>query len=285
MQIFSGALVIRLKYFKQRPNRPGGYYWYHRRIPKELLHHFRGNYADEGWIQKALGTNDRDEAIRRHAVIHAEVEKELDLYRKADGAKVATKSTFETAVTTLTHLGLKPSDASTANPDRHPEEAKSHLLRFYDYLATKYGQAFYEAYEKPEREYFIRKLLDTADREAFLLLCGDSDKPNIYLSDAKTIYLNNHPKGALKKFQGPVDQAYDKAFSVIGDLPLTAIDRTKAQAIRDAMLNSGNKTTSVKRRIGVLCAMINAAIEEQISYALLLHGRLEAQRGPYSVTM
>lgn len=264
LHISSGAIVIRLKYSKRRPDRPGGYYYYVRRIPKAYVSYFKGKYFDNGWIQKSLGTTDEAEAMRRHLKFHAEIEKQLDLYRKTDGAQVATKSSYGTAITTLLHLGLKPSDASTTknNPDRHPEEAKHNLLQFYDYLGTKYGQPFHEAYTKPERNYFIRKILDNSDKEAFDLLTGDNDKPKLYLSDARNIYLKNHPKGDSEKFKAAINLAYEKAYQVIGDIPLEAIDRFKAQSIRDALLNNGKKTGSVKRWIGALRTMINAAIEE-----------------------
>lgn len=93
MLLISGALAIHIKHFKRRPNRPGGYYWNHRRIPKDLPPHFRSKYDDEGWIQRPLGTQDHDKVIRRHVLVHAEIEREFDIYRTADGAKVATKTT------------------------------------------------------------------------------------------------------------------------------------------------------------------------------------------------
>lgn len=137
------------------------------------------------------------------------------------------------------------------------------LDRFEDAMVEKYGERYYAAMRGDTGDGgVLAALLSPVELSAFKLLRGKTTVPGVYLSDAKAIYLKNHPKGGNPRFQGPVNQAYEKAYSVIGDLPLPSIDRSKAQAIRDAMLNSGNKTTSVKRRMGVLRAMINAAIEE-----------------------
>jgi hypothetical protein len=264
MRLSSGAIVISIKYFKRRPNRPGGYFWYFRRTPNDLLEHFDGR----AWIQISLGTNDEQQAIRNHAITHNEIQRRIDDYRKADAAGVPTRANYSAAVSLLQSLNLAPGEGCSGKYvggplDEPITEGEVSRDIFDSAMFAKYGYR-YEASQRGDRGdgQIIAALLTPVELSAFKLLHGKSTLPTVYLSDAKAIYLKNHPKGALKKFQGPVGQAYDKALSVIGDLPLSAIDRTKAQAIRDAMLNGGNKTTSVKRRLGVLRAIINAAIEE-----------------------
>ena len=264
MRLLSGALVIRIKYFKRRPNRPGGYYWYVRRTPEELIKHFDG----KAWIQVSLGTNDEQEAIQNHAKTHNEIQRRIDDYRKADIAGVSTRADYSAAISFLQSLNLAPGEGSSGRYVGGPlddpiTEGEVSRDTFDSAMYAKYGYRYHAAKEGDGGDgLIIAALLTPVELSAFKLLHAKSAVPTVYLSDAKAIYLKNHLKGGLKKFQGPVNQAYDKAYSVIGDLPLPSIDRTKAQSIRDAMLNSGNKTTSVKRRIGVLCAMINAAIEE-----------------------
>ena len=105
MRLVCGCLVVNVRYLKQRTN---GYWWYQRRVPKALRFHF-----PTGWIQKALGTSDRDDAVRRHANFHAQITSQFEALLKADNASVSTRDRYGLAVALLATMGLKPGDGES----------------------------------------------------------------------------------------------------------------------------------------------------------------------------
>jgi integrase len=260
MRLISGIFVVKVAYLKQRPN---GYWWYHRRVPKNLRAHFPSE-----WIQKALGTKDESEAIRRHANFHAEVEAKFQALLKADSAKVPHKDTNALALALLASMDMKPGDGQSSkylggpleDPVTLGEITRDH---FDTYAYKKYGDRFYEALEGDRGDGSnLAAVLSPVDLTAFHLLHNDNPQPSLYLSDAVNLYLKHHSKGDSAKFKAPIFQALNIVKDVLGDLPLESIRRPQAQAIRDAMINAGHKTASIKRRLGVLRTVFAKAIEE-----------------------
>ncbi len=82
------------------------------------------------------------------------------------------------------------------------------------------------------------------------------------LADALDLYLRQHPKGGEKRFAGNTRLAISKVTEAARNLRLSEYTRQHANQVRDAMLEGGLKTTSVKRRFESICAVFKAAVDE-----------------------
>ena len=83
----------------------------------------------------------------------------------------------------------------------------------------------------------------------------------VLLSEAFTVYLDNHQKGKDKAFQADQKQHWNKLVALVGDIALEGLNREHARQYRDQRLTYV-KTASVKREISVLKAVINVACRE-----------------------
>jgi integrase len=84
----------------------------------------------------------------------------------------------------------------------------------------------------------------------------------VLLSEAFTVYLENHPKGKNKDFQGNQGQHWRKLVTLLGDIALERLTREHARQYRDQRLATGVKTTTLRRELGVLRAVVNTACRE-----------------------
>jgi integrase len=84
----------------------------------------------------------------------------------------------------------------------------------------------------------------------------------VLLSEAFTVYLENHPKGKNKDFQGNQGQHWRKLVTLLGDIALERLTREHARQYRDQRLATGVKTTTLRRELGVLSAVVNTACRE-----------------------
>lgn len=89
-----------------------------------------------------------------------------------------------------------------------------------------------------------------------------NNKLPVLLSEAFTVYLDNHKRGNDKDFQRAQRQHWDKLVGHLGDVALESVTRDQAKAFRDARLATGVKTTTLHREINVIRAVINVAINE-----------------------
>lgn len=82
------------------------------------------------------------------------------------------------------------------------------------------------------------------------------------LSEALDLYLRQHPKGPNRRFAGNTRLAIRKVTETVGDLSLAEYNRQHANKVRDVMLASGLKTTSVRRRFDTISSVFKAAVDE-----------------------
>ncbi len=96
------------------------------------------------------------------------------------------------------------------------------------------------------------------------LALSDASGSKFYFSQARDLYLNYHAKGDVEDFIRDTNYSCDIFLEVCGDLPITEITRSHAHAYLEHLLKvRNNKTTSARRRIDKLNAVINKAIKEQ----------------------
>ncbi len=88
------------------------------------------------------------------------------------------------------------------------------------------------------------------------------NKLPVLLSEAFSVYLENHSKGQDKKFQEAQKQHWDKLINLVGDKPITALSRPDAKQYRDHRLASGVAPTTVAREISSIRAILAKAIRE-----------------------
>ncbi len=84
----------------------------------------------------------------------------------------------------------------------------------------------------------------------------------VLLSEAFSIYLDNHQKGKDKKFIDSQKQHWDKLVNFLGDKAINAVTRKDARAYRDNRLASGVAPSTVTREINVIRAVFTKAIRE-----------------------
>lgn len=84
----------------------------------------------------------------------------------------------------------------------------------------------------------------------------------VLLSEAFTVYLDNHQKSKDRKFVDSQRQHWQKLVNLLGDKPLTAVTRDDARRYRDHRLGAGVAATTVKREINVIRAVFAKALRE-----------------------
>lgn len=84
----------------------------------------------------------------------------------------------------------------------------------------------------------------------------------VLLSEAFSVYLDNHLKRNDRKFAESQKQHWDKLISLNGDVALESINRKVAVQYRDARLATGVTAATVKREINTLRAVFASAKRE-----------------------
>jgi integrase len=124
---------------------------------------------------------------------------------------------------------------------------------------------------------------------AFAALKGNSP---VLLSEAFSVYLDNHKRGKDKVWIAKQKQHWDKLIRFLGDKPLVDVTRNDAKAYRNHRLDSGVKPSSIRREISTIKAVIAKAILELSlgitnqfsSLEIADNDRASTVRIPYSVT-
>lgn len=94
---------------------------------------------------------------------------------------------------------------------------------------------------------------------AYAALAG---KLPVLLSEAFTVYLENHKNGTDKKFVASQQQHWNKLINLLGDKPVEAVTREEARRYRDHRLASGVSPSTVSREINAIRAVFAKAIRE-----------------------
>jgi integrase len=84
----------------------------------------------------------------------------------------------------------------------------------------------------------------------------------VLLSEAFSVYLDNHKKSDDKRFKKAQKLHWDKVVNFTGDIALEAFSRDHAKSFRDHRLQVGIKPVSVKREIATIKAIFEKAIVE-----------------------
>ena len=117
-----------------------------------------------------------------------------------------------------------------------------------------------------ELEWLEEKLLPTGTEDAspliqtaFRLL---NNRMPVLLSEAFSVYLNNHNKGQNKEFKASQLQHWNKLVNSLGDMSIESVTREMARSFRDSRLSAGLSSASVSRELNTIRAVFNKAIRE-----------------------
>lgn len=151
-----------------------------------------------------------------------------------------------------------------------PSEARLAAFALLDTYGLKPGDGLYEMPmpagwqggfdPTPHLNVFLDDLTGRAVEKVAMQALNN--KLPVLLSEAFTVYLDNHGKGSDKEFNKNQKQHWDKLIAHFGDIALEALTREKAKEFRDARLSTGVKTTTLQREINVIRAVINKARHE-----------------------
>ena len=118
----------------------------------------------------------------------------------------------------------------------------------------------------PHISWLEEKLLPNGTEEAspliqtaFRLL---NNRMPVLLSEAFTVYLNNHNKGQSKEFKASQLQHWNKLVNRLGDMSIESVTREMARSFRDSRLSAGLSSASVSRELNTIRAVFNKAIRE-----------------------
>jgi len=246
-----GSLRITVKHTVQKR----GIWFYRRRIPADLAHHYPPNQTH---LYESLQTRDPSEAAKKAVALAAKHDALWASMRSPEGQAVGltTQENTAAALALLDKLGLSQGDI---NRDA------SHVADVMDdYMASKYGEAYLQsrfddaiAQVRPVESFY-----NSVEAEAIRLLRDDPSKRRPHLSDAVEVYLKHHAKGQETKFQRDTKRAIGQLETVAGNLPLDLYNRSHAHAVVEQLLAQGNKTGTVRRRLNVIKAVISKAILE-----------------------
>jgi len=220
----SPIVSVRTRYLQQR----GAVFQFVMRVPTDLVERL-----GQRFIRMSLKTSDPQEAIRR--------------------AEPLAKQYLAQFTSLQADQTLVPAYAS-----KTPTE-----------VAAQYGNV----------EYFIRHVVDPRTLkhprgdnavpeeilnpfELQVLDVLNEGKGPLRLSGAIKLYWKTHKKAGDPDFVAGVQRDWTKLIKHVGDIPLEKLSRENARTFVDHLASEGNKTTTIRRCINHIKAVLSAAIRE-----------------------
>jgi integrase len=236
----AGAIVVSIRHLLRKPD---GSLYYQRRIPAALKAH----YGNKNRILESLRTRSLPEAARKIKVLTKRDDSRWAMMRASlsNGEQPLAPPVVKFQAEAL----LEKCTAATGHPDINVDN-------LYDYLLTKYGDDWYSATGKGERD----ALMNPVEREAARLLfeTPEQRKASRRLSEALAIYLETH-RNQQPKFIAFTTRAISHVYASVGDLELRSYDREMARQVRDSIPGS---TGTKRRRLDAIVAVFNAGLHE-----------------------
>jgi integrase len=230
-----------------------GAHYYQRRIPQDVAHHYPKRQRTK--IVIPLGRISAAHAAREAARL---AQQDDDLWATYRGEpNTGVREVRNAAVALLDRYGLKPGDQQRGAAD-------DEIDRMIDAFRDKEIEPDRETYADGDEDVYGKaspeKYLTPVKIEALRQLYGDS---RFLASDARELYLSLHDRRTDPKFLSSLKFAFDGLFECIGDLPVHDYRREHANQFRAWMASEGYRTSTIKRRIGVVKAVFNVAIRER----------------------
>jgi integrase len=228
-----------------------GVHYYQRRIPKDVAHHYRG----QSKIIRPLGRTSLAAAAREAAKL-AKADESLWAAYRGDPNR-GEREVRDAAMALLNRHGLEPGDRQRADMD---DELDIWIDLFRETEIEPDREAYADGDEDIYRHAQPENYLSPVKMEALRQLHGET---KFLASDALELYLSQHDRGTDPRFRRDMDLVFKRLFKDVGDLPVQEYRRLHANEYRDALLKEGQRTTTVRRRIGVIRTVFNTAIRER----------------------
>lgn len=225
----SAAVSIKTRFIEKR----GNVFQFVMRVPSDLIEKF-----GKDRIRESLKTTDPQEAIRKADQL---AKRYLLQFKVLRGKEPLTP--------------LVVSEAAAA-------------------LADKWGSldAFVDSVVEPKRDLYAQgddEIHQTADPAEYLtpveIAVVNRFKEGtdaVRLSTALDIYWKTHKKSGDSAFVAKVSRDWNKLVSLVGDVTVLSLNRAQARHFVDHCLEASLKTTSVRRSISHINAVLNVAIRE-----------------------
>lgn len=241
MLLTFGPLQVKIKYTYTR----GNAVFYQRAVPADL----HDRYPNKN-VKVNLKTSDPLKVARKVEQLNRHYESEWEAMRTAP--ELSPKALAVHADKWLERWGLKP-----FSQDNDPMALE--LLR--DHIDER-KQEWAARQEDPEHAFAYGEsdqYLTPVEIEAGRRLFG---KKAPRLSDALALYLSVHERRNNAKFVEYQTRTMNALIAVVGDKAVDAFSRADARLYVEKCLETGQKTTTVRRRLNVLTAIFNTWIHE-----------------------
>ncbi len=153
-------------------------------------------------------------------------------------------------------------------------EAKLAAIALLDAVGLKPGDGFEEKIDLGEgrieilqpahdalQDFLVERDFNPSTVTATAFKALSHEFPTL-LSEAFSVYLDNHRRGKDKKFIADQKQHWLKLINMVGDKPIKSVTREDARKFRDLRLASGVTSTTVEREISAIRAVFTKAIRE-----------------------
>jgi len=120
----------------------------------------------------------------------------------------------------------------------------------------KYARGDIDRYNEAEPEDFLSPL----EQEVFKIIKEGADV--VRLADAIKLYWKTHKKAGDPDFVVAVERDWNKLVTHTGDIPLRDLNREHARTLIDCLAAAGDKTTSIRRSLNHIKAVVSAALRE-----------------------
>jgi integrase len=203
------------------------------RVPSDLVQRYGRKF-----VRLSLRTSDPREAIERAEPLLKKYQAEFDSLRRNENVTgpVLAESALETA---KAWGSLDLFMSLVIDPKRET-----------------YARGDIERYEEAEASDFLSPL------EQQVLKVFKEGVDVVRLSDAIKFYWKTHKKAGDPDFVVAVERDWNKLVAHTGDIPLQDLTREHARTLIDRLAAAGNKTTSIRRSLNHIKAVVSAAIRE-----------------------
>lgn len=225
----SSTVTLQTRYIQQR----GSVFQFVMRVPSDLIPRIGKKF-----VRMSLKTRDPKEAIQRAEPL---AKKYLSQFQalQADEALLPAHA------------------AQTAKQIAQGYEEIEHFLNLVvEPKLAKYAGGDEVRYNAAEPKDFLTPL------EQKVLDVFNEGKGPLRLSGAIKLYWKTHQKAGDPKFVTGVERDWNKLVAFLGDVPLESVNREQARAFVDHLAEKGNKTTSIRRNLNHIKAVVTAALRE-----------------------
>lgn len=256
--------------------RRGAAYSLRRRIPNDLIHAFGGRRE----IVRALGTNDREEAKRRHAVAMVALNQEFDAMRpqatSAPSAPPVPLSEISPTVISLVHL-------DTLREDREAAARRGDLqtFNFACSEALRLYQGMLDGDVPPDdqlkviegRRNALRALL--TGENAFAISAARKARNAIDAAPSPAKHHSCHSlsmivdRWAAERAANARGVAAHRSVAAwfderMGNLPVEKVTKREVAAFKDKLIEEGQTLSNIKTKLSRLSTLLNYAVHNDI---------------------